>query len=81
MSVIAKDWVWFEHPETNEYIEFEVEFEYDFGQYASYDSPSTADQVYIVKVHCDNIPEWITEEMIYEKTTDIAVDYVNSMYD
>ena len=81
MSVIASDWVWFEHPETNEYIEFEVEFEYDFGQYASYDAPATADQVYIVKVHCYDIPTWISEEMIQEKVEDIAFDYVNAMYD
>lgn len=80
--------VWFEHPQTNEYVEFKVSFDYDFGQegsssFSSWENsyPSTADQVYITKIHCDNLPSWITEDMIQEKVEDSAVDIVNEMYD
>ena len=79
-------YVWFENE--NEYVEFKVSFDYDFGQvgtssFSSWENsyPSTADQVYITKIHCDNLPSWITEEMIQEKVEDNAVDIINEMYD
>lgn len=80
-------YVWFEHPQTGEYVEFKVSFDYDFGQegsspFSSWECsyPSTADQAYITKVHWDDLPSWITEDMIQEKVEDNIIDMINDMY-